>query len=309
MAKDLFSSLDLNLLRTFLVVYQEQNTRKAAERLFVSQPAVSQALQKLRHHFNDDLFVKVHRGLQPTAFSEQLSDNITPYFDGLSIAINQSNVFTPSEIDHVLKVAVSPVVMACLSGTLFKEIKRQAPKAKLQLVSWSQSTAEEIQKGTVQIGVNYQLPNSSKEIYEQKLIDLTGRIFVRKDHPITQSTITPQDMSGYEIASLISPGWNDNFSYASRMLDKYSVEHSIGFRSELVMALIDVLQHTDMYMPHSNLFPIENYPSLRAIDVLIEGEPYKYPIFSHIHLKNRNNLMHKWLFSIIQKALLEQSDK
>lgn len=90
MAKDLFSSLDLNLLRTFLIVYQEKNTRKAAERLFVSQPAVSQALQKLRHHFNDDLFVKVHGGLQATAFSEQLSNNITPYFDGLSIAINQS---------------------------------------------------------------------------------------------------------------------------------------------------------------------------------------------------------------------------
>ncbi|WP_333918878.1 LysR family transcriptional regulator [Vibrio crassostreae] len=309
MAKDLFSSLDLNLLRTFLIVYQEKNTRKAAERLFVSQPAVSQALQKLRHHFNDELFVKVHRGLQPTAFSEQLSDSITPYFDGLSAAINQSSIFTPSEIDHVLKIALSPVVMACLSGTLFKEIKRQAPKATLQLVSWSHNTAEEIQKGTVQVGVNYQLPNISKEIHNQKLIDLTGRIFVRKDHPIKQSTIAPQDLSGYEIASLISLGWNDSFSYASRILDKYSVEHSIGFRSELILALIDVLQHTDMYMPHSNLFPIENYPSLKAIDVLIEGKPYKYPIFSHIHVKNRNNLMHKWLFSIIQKALLVQSDK
>ncbi|MGR5543146.1 LysR family transcriptional regulator, partial [Vibrio campbellii] len=41
MAKDLFSKLDLNLLRTFLVINQELNMRKAAERLFISQPAVS----------------------------------------------------------------------------------------------------------------------------------------------------------------------------------------------------------------------------------------------------------------------------
>ena len=58
MAKDLYTSLDLNLLRTFVILSQELNMRKASERLFVSQPAVSQALQKLRNHFNDDLFVK-----------------------------------------------------------------------------------------------------------------------------------------------------------------------------------------------------------------------------------------------------------
>ena len=103
MAKDLFSSLDLNLLRTFLIVYQEQNTRKAAERLFVSQPAVSQALQKLRHHFNDDLFVKVHGGLQPTDLSQNSSANeITPftetvYADSESTA---SNAFDPKAIDY-----------------------------------------------------------------------------------------------------------------------------------------------------------------------------------------------------------------
>ena len=93
MAKDLFSTLDLNLLRTFLIVYQEKNTRKAAERLFVSQPAVSQALQKLRHHFNDDLFVKVHGGLQATSFSEQLINEITPHFDGLMTADDNPYTF------------------------------------------------------------------------------------------------------------------------------------------------------------------------------------------------------------------------
>lgn len=58
MAKDLFHTLDLNLLKTFMVLMQERNMRKASQRLFVSQPAISQALQKLRNHFDDELFVK-----------------------------------------------------------------------------------------------------------------------------------------------------------------------------------------------------------------------------------------------------------
>ena len=102
MAKDLFSTLDLNLLRTFLIVHQEKNTRKAAERLFVTQPAVSQALQKLRHHFDDELFVKVHGGLQPTHFSEQLANELTPHMDGISNAVNSSYGFDPKEIDYPL---------------------------------------------------------------------------------------------------------------------------------------------------------------------------------------------------------------
>ncbi|WP_133152734.1 LysR family transcriptional regulator, partial [Vibrio sp. 10N.261.52.A1] len=156
MAKDLFSSLDLNLLRTFLIVYQEKNTRKAADRLFVSQPAVSQALQKLRHHFSDDLFVKVHGGLQATAFSEQLANEITPHLDGLMTAVNSSNIFDPQDIDYPIKIALSPVVLACLSGSLYREIMAQAPNSKLELTSWTNTSVDDLQKGEVLLGISYE---------------------------------------------------------------------------------------------------------------------------------------------------------
>jgi DNA-binding transcriptional LysR family regulator len=309
MAKDLFSTLDLNLLRTFLIVYQEKNTRKAAERLFVSQPAVSQALQKLRYHFNDDLFVKVHGGLQPTSFSEQLINEITPHFDGLMTAVNASNRFNPSEIDYPLKIALSPVVLACLSGTLYKELMRQAPNSKLELVSWSTSSCEDIQKGEVLLGVAYELPFTSKEIYVKKLVEITGRLFVRKDHPIKQASVSPEELAGYEIASMISPGWNDNFSHAANILESRSIPHSIGFRSEILMAIIDVVANSDMYMPHSNLFPIDNYPTLRAIDVDLDTKHKNVSVYSHIHTKNRNNPLISWLFDVIKGALLQQINK
>ncbi|MEZ9395117.1 LysR family transcriptional regulator [Vibrio splendidus] len=309
MAKDLFSSLDLNLLRTFLIVYQEKNTRKAAERLFVSQPAVSQALQKLRHHFNDDLFVKVHGGLQPTSFSEQLINEITPHFDGLMTAVNASNRFNPSEIDYPLKIALSPVVLACLSGTLYRELMRQAPNSKLELVSWSTSSCDDIQKGEVLLGVAYELPFTSKEIYVKKLVEITGRLFVRKDHPIKQASVSPEELAGYEIASMISPGWNDNFSHAANILESRSIPYSIGFRSETLMAIIDVVANSDMYMPHSNLFPVDNYPTLRAIDINLDKKYKNISVYSHIHTKNRNNPLISWLFDLIKDALLQQINK
>jgi DNA-binding transcriptional LysR family regulator len=309
MAKDLYHTLDLNLLKTFMVLMQERNMRKASQRLFVSQPAISQALQKLRNHFDDELFVKIKTGLEPTSFAESLANDITPHLDGLASAVNRSHQFTPAELDNKIRIALAPVTMTCLPGFLFEQINLLAPNAQLELVGWSNSTVDEILKGETLLGVNYELLLSNKEIYAPKLLDLKGRIFVRKDHPINKSHVEPKDLSGYPIASLISPGWNDKFSYASELLTSMGVEHTIGFRSEMITAILDVVKHTDMYLPHSNLFPVEQFPGLRALDVTINGQQKMKSVHCHMHVKNRNNPLTQWLVNLIQQGLEQQTNK
>ncbi|TFH91380.1 LysR family transcriptional regulator [Vibrio ouci] len=308
MAKDLFYSLDLNLLRTFLVLSQELNMRKASQRLFVSQPAISQALQKLRHHFDDELFVKVPSGLEATHFANELAERITPHLDGLASALNTSQAFDPSLYDSKIKIALSPMVLACLSGTLFHQLREQAPLAEIEMVGWTHNTLDEINKGDVLLGVNYDV-NAPKGIYLNHLIDLKARVFVRKDHPIQKKVAEPIDFDGYEIASFINPGWNDRHSIAERIMLSQGLQTRVGFRSEMIIAIIDVVQHTDMFMPHSNLFPIDLYPQLRAIDIIVDDENFQNGVFSQYHLKNRNNPLIHWLNSEIQSALEFQANK
>lgn len=309
MAKDLFHTLDLNLLKTFMILMQERNMRKASQRLFVSQPAISQALQKLRNHFDDELFVKVKTGLEPTPFAESLANDITPHLDGLAAAVNRSHQFDPAEVDNKIRIALAPITMTCLPGFLFEQMRALAPHAQLELVGWSNSTVDEILKGETLMGVNYELLMANKEIYAPKILDLKGRIFVREGHPITKLHVEPKDLAGYPIASLISPGWNDKFSYASQLLTGLGIEHSIGFRSELVMAIIDVVKHTDMYLPHSNLFPVEQFPGLRALDVIIDDQLQTKSVHCHMHIRNRNNPLVKWLTELIQQGLKLQANK
>lgn len=308
MAKDLFYSLDLNLLRTFLVLSQELNMRKASQRLFVSQPAISQALQKLRHHFDDELFVKVPSGLEATHFANELAERITPHLDGLASALNTSQEFDPSLYDSKIKIALSPMVLGCLSGTLFHQLREQAPLAEIELVGWTHNTLEEITKGEVTLGVNYDV-NAPKGIYLNHLIDLKARVFVRKDHPIQKKVAEPIDFDGFEIASFIIPGWNDEYSVAEQIMKNSGLHTRVGFRSEMIIAIIDVVQHTDMFMPHSNLFPIDQYPNLRAIDVDIDEEVRTMSVYSQFHLKNRNNPLIHWLNNEIQTALEFQANK
>ncbi len=305
MKKDLYTTLDLNLLKTFLVLSQELNMRKASERLFVSQPAISQSLTKLRHHFDNELFVKVQQGLKATPFAEALAAAIAPYLDGLANSINNCVKFDPNTLNQSVKIALSPVVLACLSGSLYQTFKKAAPNANIELVSWSRATVEEIQKDDIYLGINYEI-DTPAEVYTKKLADLRGRVIVRDSHPIQKSLTTPYDFAGYEIASMILPGWNENFSIAADTMKQHGLEYKIGFRSEFIMALIDIIQHTDMYLPHTNLFPTSQYPSLRAIDIEIQGEAYNISIYSYCHTRHRNSELLNWLHNLISDVIQEQ---
>ncbi len=305
MAKDLFYNLDLNLLRTFLVLSQELNMRKASQRLFVSQPAISQALQKLRYHFDDELFVKVPKGLEATPFAEQLAKAITPHLDGLANALNQNKTFDPKELSGSVKIAVAPIVLTCLSGTLFPRFREQAPNCMIELVGWSKDTFSEIQNGKVLFGVNLGL-DSPQNVSTQELVELRGQLIVRKDHPIKKKTVTALDVEPYPIASVITPGWNDNFTHAAELMKQEGSNPSVGFRSEFIMAVVDVIQHTDFFLPHSNLFPVHNFPNLKAIDVLIKGKPYQHMVYGFFHNKYQNNPLIHWINEQILWVLKEE---
>lgn len=77
----LLCELDLNLLLTFAVLYREGSVTNTARCLSVGQPAVSNALAKLRRHFNDPLFTRGYRRMCPTPRAVQLAQDILPALD------------------------------------------------------------------------------------------------------------------------------------------------------------------------------------------------------------------------------------
>lgn len=303
MAKDLFYSLDLNLLRTFLVLSQELNMRKASERLFVSQPAISQALQKLRHHFNDELFVKSRHGLTSTTYCDELANGLSPILDDLSNLLNASNEFDPKNITGAIHIALSPIVLSSLSGTIFTKIRSLAPNLDLHLINWKESTLNDIAKGEITYGVNYEYANTPKELLTPKLIDTLAKVIVREDHPIKKKAVTVYDVEPYEIASLIIPGWNSKKSIAQDVMQRHGLEARIGFRSELPMAILDVIQQSDMYYPSNSIFNHSQYPQLRVMDVELNNIPLTYPVHGYYHIKHRKNPMLLWLHELIQELL------
>jgi len=76
--EDILLSIDLNLLLTFLVVFRERSVSEAARHLRVSQPAVSGSLVRLRQCFDDPLFLRRNRKMQPTPKAEEIAEALLP---------------------------------------------------------------------------------------------------------------------------------------------------------------------------------------------------------------------------------------
>ncbi|MCW8346401.1 LysR family transcriptional regulator [Vibrio sp. ZSDZ65] len=295
MAKDLFSNLDLNLLRTFIILNQERNMRKAAERLFVSQPAVSKALQRLRDHFGDELFVKTHHGLRATEKANILAESVSPILDELSHAVNHSSEFDPSELDGSLKIAISPFFLSGIASKLFQSIRKEAPNVQIQLLNWNKTTLQDIVNDDVQLGLNYSIAHAPKELVQTQLTTDTFRAYIRKDHPFDKDEIEMQDGGKFEIATLIAADWNSNLSNTEKMLLMRGIEPNVVFRSELPSAVIDVVKNSDILFPASMFLNLEENSGLRSLPILFGNAGVNTDINTFFHYKNRNNATTQWL--------------
>lgn len=101
-----FRTLDLNLLRVFDVVMAEGSITRAAQRLAMTQPAVSNALKRLRDSLGEDLLTRAPRGVQPTAFGEALWPQVRSSLGQLREALE------PGEFDPTVDSRVFRLTMA-----------------------------------------------------------------------------------------------------------------------------------------------------------------------------------------------------
>src|ERR1700761_5563181 len=89
-------SIDLNLLLVFDVIYRTRNTTRAAEELNLTQPAVSNALKRLRDQFDDVLFVKTSTGMQPTPRADGIAKLLDEGLSSIRLAMQAGKAFDPA---------------------------------------------------------------------------------------------------------------------------------------------------------------------------------------------------------------------
>ncbi|EEX94734.1 transcriptional regulator [Vibrio orientalis CIP 102891 = ATCC 33934] len=295
--------MDLNALRIFFVLYQERNMRLAAERLFSSQPAMSQHLSKLRTYFDDELFVKVPTGLEPTSFADNLYQSSYELFTQLENSIATSQAFDPSNIEHTVVLAVSPLLAPIIGHQFFKRIHELAPKLKILIHQWSKQTLDQLKSDQVQLGINYQIVSEDKQIREKRVLQDNFRCLVRKDHPHISTIITMEQAAQYPFTTIIASDWNSQLSYAEQVFAAKGFDVEVLYRSEFPASILDVVQNSDTIFPCSQLYRFTNPEVFRSIE--FEGNPdvLKPSICFYHHYKNDKDPLTQWLIEVLTEVL------
>jgi LysR family transcriptional activator of mexEF-oprN operon len=128
-----FRGIDLNLLVTFAAVMRERSTTRAGERLFLSQPAVSHALRRLRAMFGDPLFVRVRQGLVPTPRADALYGDLLPSLEAIERKLQERDEFEPASSERVFRLGLPSALDVCVTPVLVEKLAQQAPGVSLVL--------------------------------------------------------------------------------------------------------------------------------------------------------------------------------
>lgn len=138
---------DLNLLVALDVLLEEKSVTRAADRLFVSQPAMSGSLQRLRERFNDPLLVRVGRRMELTARARTLVTPVREVLLRIESTLDNEPVFDPGRVERVFRLAVSDYVAAILMPDLMRLLEQRAPGISIQLVSIGDQALEDVRSG------------------------------------------------------------------------------------------------------------------------------------------------------------------
>lgn len=123
-------TLDLNLLKAFAALMDEQSISKAAERLAITQPAMSGVLVRLRDSFDDLLFVRVQRGVVPTNRALELAPQVKKVLNDVEQLLRPPQ-FEPQTVELTVRIACTDYAMHAVIVPFLGLLKIQAPKIKV----------------------------------------------------------------------------------------------------------------------------------------------------------------------------------
>ncbi len=148
------SRVDLNLLVYLDVLLREQNVTKAADQLGITQPAMSNSLRRLRDLFNDPLLIRTSQGMSPTERAQELQPQVREILSGVEKVIQPSAEFKLEESERVFRIMASDYAESTIIPGLLKAIRHTAPHIRLDILTPSDVTFQDVEKGKVDMAIN-----------------------------------------------------------------------------------------------------------------------------------------------------------
>jgi len=303
------NDLDLNLIPYLVAIEETRNVSRAAERLGVSQPRVSTALARLREYFNDPLFVRTSRGMEPTPRTLALVPAAREALARIERGLLDRQHFDPSMSTETFSIALSDVGEIVFLPRLLQAFAREAPNANLRSVSASHGDVERgLEAGEIDLAVGYFPDLRGNNFFQQRLFSHRFICLMRRNHPFANEPLTLERFMECGHAVVRAEGRSQEI--LENFLDKERVRRRAVLETPHFMSLPFILSRTDLIatVPHAIGFA---YVAEHASITLAEP-PLPLPRFDlkqHWHRKFHNDARTVWLRGIVASLFNDELDE
>ncbi|MBT8113734.1 MAG: LysR family transcriptional regulator, partial [Arenicella sp.] len=246
--QDPLSRIDLNLLVAFQVLMQEKNVTRTAERLFVSQPAMSKTLNRLRNLLDDELFVRSSHGLMPTPKALALEKPVNEVLSQLTELVVSQAEFDPASTAATISVATLGTSASVGMPMFIDRLRTSAPNIMLLSQNIDEKYEERLRSGSLDFAIVAK-KSFSDEFVTRKLMAIKPMLYMRRDHPLAKVRhITLEQRRQYQHMAVYFPNFESTREDMQKLFASFGILSNVPFLSTNLLVCLETLRETDMLM-------------------------------------------------------------
>jgi DNA-binding transcriptional LysR family regulator len=257
--------LDLNLLLAFDALMTQRNVTRAAQQCFISQPAMSHALNRLRQFFEDPLLVRSATGMQPTGRALALHQAVRQALELLEQELGREDSFVPATSNRRFVISTTDYVECVLIPPLIRRLQTEAPGVRIEIEILRDRLPEQaLANGEVDLVLGFdeymQVPGSLRT--ETWLTEPLAGV-VAREHPRVGENITLAQLT--ELPHVFHSPLGTRDSIVDTWLASQNLKRSISVNSQSYMSAAAIVSQSD------HLLVLPN----RVAEMLAEALPLK----------------------------------
>ncbi|MEO8807931.1 MAG: LysR family transcriptional regulator [Burkholderiaceae bacterium] len=200
------SDIDLNQLVLLQQLMVERRVSKVADKLGLTQPAVSNSLAKMRRLFGDELFVRTPSGMVPTPFAEQLVEPVSYALAMIHSGLNQQARFDPANAKRSVTIGMTDIGEIVFLPRLMERLSRDAPGVTLNTVrNTATNLRDDMEAGKVDLAIGL-LPQLKAGFFQRRLFQQRYVCLFRRGHALDKKRLSLADFRAAEHLVVVSAG-------------------------------------------------------------------------------------------------------
>ena len=292
---------DLNLLPIFVALLEERSVTRAADRLGMTQSALSNALTRLRAMLQGPLFIRERYGMRPTPKAEALAPALTSALAALDAVVLGQQAFDPACADQLITIAPNSYVEFVFVPALTARLRELAPGIRLRTLPFGADLATTgVTSGTTAMVLG-RITDAPDNLVVQHIADDGLACVVRADHPKVGTKITKAQYERMKHVNLLPAGGRLRAGLF-QALERGGLKRDVAVTVTHFMSIPEIVAATDYCATLPKLICRRLASDARLKVLPAPVDLGTFPMQMAWHVRYRHDPAHVWLRNLVAEV-------